>query len=203
MPAPLVFLDTETTGLSLSADIWEFAAIRREPDGTEDAIHMFIEHDQDKAAAMPDRFREDHDRRYNRFTAVSPAYAAGEIAAFTRPFAAGPAPHIVGAVPSFDTERLAILLRRVGIEPGWHYHLLDVEVMALGWLAGRDIQDGWEVTGWGAHLDLPMRSDDLSKACGVEPPTDADRHTAMGDAQWVMRWWDALTKDTALQARRR
>ena len=27
---PLVFMDTETTGLSLADDIWEFAAIRRE-----------------------------------------------------------------------------------------------------------------------------------------------------------------------------
>ena len=26
MPAPIVFLDTETTGLSLTDDIWEFAA---------------------------------------------------------------------------------------------------------------------------------------------------------------------------------
>lgn len=31
--APLVFLDTETTGLDLTDDIWEFSAIRRDPNG--------------------------------------------------------------------------------------------------------------------------------------------------------------------------
>ena len=35
MTAPLVFLDLETTGLNpRTDDVWEFAAIRREVDGS-------------------------------------------------------------------------------------------------------------------------------------------------------------------------
>lgn len=40
---------------------------------------------------------------------------------------------------------------------------------------------------------LPWSSDELSRACGVEPPPPADRHTALGDARWVMRWYDTIT----------
>lgn len=88
----LVFMDTETTGLSLDDDIWEFAAIRREEDGAEETTHLF--------------------------------------------------------------------LQRVGVAD---------------------------------EIGLPWKSDDLSRACGVEPPTEDERHTALGDARWVMRLYDAIT----------
>lgn len=35
MTAPIVFLDTETTGTTSVDQIWELAAVRRDPDGTE------------------------------------------------------------------------------------------------------------------------------------------------------------------------
>lgn len=38
----------------------------------------------------------------------------------------------------------------------------------------------------------PWRSDDLSRLCGVEPPTKEERHTALGDARWVKRWYDHI-----------
>ena len=63
--APLVFLDTETTGLDLTDDIWEFSAIRRDPNGIETGCGMFIEHSAEKAARLPERFRADLERRYN------------------------------------------------------------------------------------------------------------------------------------------
>jgi hypothetical protein len=88
--------------------------------------------------------------------------------------------HVVGAVPSFDTERLAKLMRRAGITPSWHYHLIDVENLAVGWLAAR-----------GETPSLPWRSDVLSKAVGVDPGNYA-RHTAMGDVQWVRDQYDAM-----------
>jgi len=197
--APLVFLDTETTGLALTDDIWEFAGIRVDPDGRETRLHLFIEHDPVKALAMPERFLADLIRRYDSDRAVSQIGAATLIHDFTSSGLGQVMPHIVGAVPSFDTERLALMLRRFGLVSGWHYHLLDIEVLALGWLLGRDVEDGGEVTQWGEHLALPMRSDDLSRACGVQPPTENDRHTAMGDTEWVKRWYEAITRDTALQ----
>jgi oligoribonuclease (3'-5' exoribonuclease) len=45
--------------------------------------------------------------------------------------------HLCGAVVSFDEERLRRLLRSMGVLPRWHYHLIDVEALAAGWLAGR------------------------------------------------------------------
>ncbi|WP_127516381.1 hypothetical protein [Nocardia sp. FDAARGOS_372] len=39
--------------------------------------------------------------------------------------------HIVGAVPNFDTECLAAMLRRHGLCPAWHHHLIDVEALAV------------------------------------------------------------------------
>lgn len=179
----LVFMDTETTGLSLDDDIWEFAAIRREEDGREERLHLFIEHSTRKCAQLPDSFRADHQARFPR-DAVAQEVAAGVIADFL----SEGRPHIVGAVPNFDTERLALLLARFGYKPGWHYHLIDVENLAVGYLEGRRSMSKAGIPA----LPLPWNSDDLSRTCGVEPPTD-ERHTAMGDVRWCMALYDAIT----------
>jgi hypothetical protein len=189
--APLVFLDTETTGLSLDDDIWEFAGIRREADGSEVELHLFIEHSTHKCRQLPDSFLLDHQRRFpasdeSRWhPKVTGRHRAAEL---IHGFTGIGRPHIVGAVPNFDTERLSLLLRSYGdVEPGWHYHLIDVENLAVGWIHG----------GINAAYDfdpppLPWRSDDLSRAVGVEPPGEGERHTAMGDARWAMRLYDRI-----------
>jgi len=41
----IVFMDTETLGLDPCAPVWEFAAIRRAPNGVEQQYHCFIDHD--------------------------------------------------------------------------------------------------------------------------------------------------------------
>ena len=33
----------------------------------------------------------------------------------------------------------------------------------------------------------------LAAAIGVPPAAAAERHTALGDARWAARWFDALT----------
>lgn len=177
MNVPLVFLDTETTGLSLEDDIWEIAAIRREPDGTERELHLFVEHDTDKCVQLPQSFRDDHRRRWvaNEDAAVTPGEAAREIRMFTEGC------HVVGAVPNFDTERLAAMLREEFLRPAWHYHLIDVENLAIGWLTAK-----------GGELELPWKSDALAELCGIPPIPTSERHTAMGDARWVRDWFDAI-----------
>jgi hypothetical protein len=30
------------------------------------------------------------------------------------------------------------------------------------------------------------------RACGVKPPTEQERHTALGDTRWAMRLYDAV-----------
>jgi DNA polymerase III epsilon subunit-like protein len=171
----LVFMDTETTGLALTDDIWEFAGIRREEDGSQTELHLFIEHDVTKCHNLPPSFHADHGARWDQGKAVSPGRAAHDIGDFM----AGA--HIVGAVPNFDTERISLLLRRLGYKPQWHYHLIDVENLAVGFLARA-----------GTKVSLPWDSDELSTKLGIDPPTDA-RHTAMGDALWAMAIYDRVT----------
>jgi hypothetical protein len=38
----------------------------------------------------------------------------------------------------------------------------------------------------------PWRSEELSRAVGVDPPEAAERHTALGDARWAMRLYDVV-----------
>ncbi|WP_307830769.1 hypothetical protein [Rhodococcus sp. KRD162] len=101
---------------------------------------------------------------------------------------------IVGAVPSFDTECLAAMLRRHNLCPAWHYHLIDVEAVALGYLSYRYLLDpGPGNIGPAEVLMPPVSSDKLSDLCDVKPPVGDERHTAIGDARWVQRWYDSLT----------
>ena len=77
--------------------------------------------------------------------------------------------HIVGAVPSFDASFLRQCMLTNGEAPTtWRYHLIDVEVLIAGKL--------------GIHA--PWKSDELSRALGMQPPNDEDRHTAIGDTRW-------------------
>lgn len=201
----LIFCDTETTGLALDDDIWEFAAIRREPDGTESQRWLFIEHDPAKCRQLPDSFLADHLRRWPRVsghagpcTGYAPVGLACTRADAARTIHALLADrcHIVGAVPNFDTERIARLLNAHGLEPGWHYHLIDVENLAAGYLARqwRGYTDSPnEEAAAHARLatSLPWDSDELSRAVGVEPMGD-ERHTAMGDARWARAIYDKI-----------
>jgi hypothetical protein len=181
----LLFLDTETTGLTLEDDIWEFAAIRRESDGSQFEHHYFLQHDTQKCVRLPEAFLADHQLRF-------PASHDGKWHPDTiRPWRLAEVlgqltddrPHVVGAVPNFDTERLERLAAREKYPaPRWHYHLIDVETLAVGRLCAEPINP----------IELPWDSDDLSRACGVEPPGEGERHTAMGDARWAMRLYDAI-----------
>lgn len=178
MSAPIIFMDTETTGLEHDADIWEFGAIRREVDGTETELHLFIEHDYERCHELPPLFFVDHARRYDPEKAATQQSAARLIAHFI----GTDRPHIVGAVPDFDTNRVARLLRKEGHNTInlWHHHIMCAEVLALGWLKAH-----------GQTFELPWISDDLSRALGVEVDEEG-RHTALGDARWAMRMYDAV-----------
>jgi hypothetical protein len=193
MTAPLCFIDTETTGVHPGRQVWEVAMIRREG-GRQQECDFFV--DVDLSAADP--FGLKVGGFYDRHPAgrwlsnqgggsivfprgrdsgqhVDRETAAYVVARFTH------GAHLVGAVPNFDAETLALLLREHGLTPAWHYHLVDVEALAVGALAAG-----------GQPPTLPWKSDDLSKMLGVEPPSDDERHTAMGDAQWAMRLYDAI-----------
>jgi hypothetical protein len=195
----LVFLDLETTGLLPVPEdhIWEFAAVRREPDGTESTFHCFVRHDLALAEQLPESFRADHDARYDQDLALSLC----ELVGLCKVVFAG-RPHVVGAVPNFDTERLAAVLAMHRLGPLWHYHIRDVETLARGWLHGRAAGAAGGRYGDAARARVALRdvdlddSDALSRACGVEPPT-VGRHTALGDVRWAMALHDSITGRSA------
>ncbi|OHU37321.1 hypothetical protein BKG79_17215 [Mycobacteroides chelonae] len=179
----IVFMDTETLGLDIDAPIWEFAAIRRNGEtGKDDArMHLFINHDPASwLSDLPEQFATDYRRRFTKARLLSRITPAENAADLISAFLTG-RPHIVGAVPSFDTQRISRqLLRPAGIPDPWHYHLIDVENVVAGYLAGR-----------GELFTPPWKSDQLSAAVGVDPEM-FDRHTAMGDVLWTRAQWDAV-----------
>lgn len=193
MTVPLCFLDTETDGVHQGRKPWEIAMIRREPDGTERTSWFFVDinlRTADPFGLKVGRFYDRHpvgiwlstpvevgEKCPNfRTDGVTDTWQAAQTVARMTHGA-----HIVGAVPNFDTEILATLLREHGLTPSWHYHLIDVENLAVGWLAAKDMQ-----------CNLPWKSDELMAAIGVEPATEDERHTALGDARWAMRAYDAV-----------
>lgn len=93
--------------------------------------------------------------------------------------------HLVGANPAFDAYRLERLLRQFDMLSTWHYHLVDIETLMLGWLARSN-------TGSGDMPTIPWKSDDLSKRIGVETPSGEERHTALGDARWAKRVYERI-----------
>lgn len=195
--APLVFLDTETDGVHPDRKVWEVAMIRCDDKGQREA-QFYVEIDLEtsdpfglKVGGFYDRHpmgrwlsghgrsflaHPEPDERSPDFVPASEA--ARRVARMTH------GAHLVGAVPNFDAEVLAGLLRAWFLAPAWHYHLIDVEAMAVGYLAGAD-------DGTGA-LRPPWKSDALSQAVGVEPPSEEEWHTAMGDARWAQRLYDAM-----------
>lgn len=249
---PIVFLDTETNGLHADRRPWEIAWIRREIDGTEtERCIQIADIDNTNAELKGLQIGRFHDRFQGGPKAAASLLvhstlvpreqrtlllewdAAIEIERATRDAI------IVGAVPNFDTEVLAAMLRRHRMCPAWRYQLVDVEALAAGWLAvnsaltppsealtekrseryakelqlvdaresgdlvkiqdaERAVADAMDAENqeWSrssaAFVAPPWRSDDLSRACGVEPPSEEERHTALGDARWVKRWYDHI-----------
>jgi hypothetical protein len=195
MSAPICFVDTETDGVHPGRLPWEIALIRRHEDGQQHEISFFVEIDLSTAdvyglkiggfyerhpvgraitlSGHPQNWNATTPDRGDYFTR---ARAAQLVARMTH------GAHVVGAVPNFDTHVLDPLLRENGLVPSWHYHLVDVESLAVGYAAAKGIE-----------ISLPWKSDDLSTAIGVFPPGEADRHTALGDARWARRLYDAVT----------
>ena len=195
MTAPLCFIDTETDGVHPDRKVWEVAMIRREG-RHEHETAFFVEIDLSTADPFGLKVGRFYDRHpLGRYLAgkgidmpepyddsheyLSAAEAARVVARYTH------GAHLVGAVPNFDAEVLARLLRDEFLTPAWHYHLVDVEALMVGALAGRGPANVTKVS-------PPWKSDNLSRAIGVEPPSEDERHTALGDARWAMRCYDAV-----------
>jgi DNA polymerase III epsilon subunit-like protein len=189
MTAPLCFIDTETTSLRPDRRAWEIGIIRRNADGTEEQQHWFIDADSldlgnaDLMSLKIGRFYERHPQMDTGISgeAFEEPEAMWAVESFTR------GAHLVGAVVSFDAEVLSARMRANGICPSWHYHLIDVEALVVGYLA----RTHHVKTGKHQLITPPWKSDDLSAELGITV-SDEDRHTALGDARWAMRIYDTV-----------
>lgn len=200
----ICFIDTETTGLDPDRHaIWEVALIT--PGGDEHVWQFPVsEMAADPFALNIGRYWDRHWGTGNEVPVLNAIYDAHNAKSRRKNFpdegrairadstwarrfrdlTAGC--HLAGAVISFDEERLRRLLHSLGVLHRWHYHLIDVEALAAGYLAsmahGLDNLD---------PLQLPWDSDALSAALGVTV-SDEDRHTALGDARWARAIYDAV-----------
>ena len=163
MTAPLIFCDTETTGLDPECDeVWEFAAIRREEDGSETRHHYYVRHMERLREHLPESFRADLESRFDSKVALARGAFKSLLGNVLRD-----KPRIVGAAPWFDAAFLAQY-----VTPCWSHRLIDVETLAAG-RAGR-LMDGLA---------------DAAASFGIENPA---AHSAMADAETAMRVYDAV-----------
>jgi DNA polymerase III epsilon subunit-like protein len=220
-PASLAFIDTETTSLRPDRRAWEIGLIVRDtvtvkhpnsPDTREprQTAHLFYVDIQDLDLGNADLFALNVGRFYERHPEMRYAnevekMMAGDVSKSRSEYAVMQdierltrGAHLVGAVVSFDADVLSTRMRAHGILPSWHYHLIDIEPLALGYQRGqlsreRDPTFPDDVHGPAVPLlGVPWRSDQLTEALGVKPSPDDDRHTAIGDAMWAMRMYDKV-----------
>lgn len=198
----IAFVDTETTGLHADRHpMWEVAVIIYDPATRTEQAAMTWQlalsgpqlADADPVALELNGF---HARYGQTCGLTSPVTAIEEIVAYI-----GTA-HLAGAVVSFDEERLRRLAWEAGVEPRWHYHLIDVEALAIGYLngvaAGRNAVAHPGSSSGGRVPDvarlLPWKSADLSRAVGVDPDSFDGKHEAEVDARWALAIYEAVTR---------
>jgi hypothetical protein len=183
-PPALVFFDTETTSLRPDRRMWDVAGVRREPDGKETEMQMFVQLDDldlgnaDHISLTIGKFHDRHPQM-GKAGRLGPQLGHGlthtefdvlqSLEVFTRDAI------IVGAVPNFDTEVAAARMRRHNLCPSWHYHLVDVETLAAGQLG----------------LRPPWSFDSILAAYGITVDEQL-RHTALGDAYLNVYLYDAV-----------
>lgn len=198
----IVFLDTETTSLSAeNGQVWEFAGIKCDEKTGEEIARTWFQIECELGEADPfslkiGKYRERFGLAgmwdplamfddYGKLVQTTEFPQNGEVvdkftaAILVEKFTRGT--HIVGNVISFDSERLERMMRAHFECPGWHYHVIDIEPIIVGYARAK-----------GTPFPLPYSSDELGAWLGVEGPSDELRHTAMGDADWVRRQWAAM-----------
>jgi DNA polymerase III epsilon subunit-like protein len=172
-----VFVDTEATGLDHRRhELTEVSWIVRFEDGSEIERCFFPEHTTDGADADALELTQ-HAARI----APQPKTPASEWLARFLEDAEDAV--LVGAVPDFDARHLERMCHKLGLEPSWDHHLLDVETLALPLIA-----------------DGPEAPRSLAKTCAaLGIPHDKDQaHGALYDARQAKlvfdRVWDVLAR---------
>jgi DNA polymerase III epsilon subunit-like protein len=179
----IVFVDCETTGLDADRhEVWEVGVV---VDGNVQSWLLPVRMElADPISLGIGRFHERHPQGNACKIDIHELTMLGD---FAEDFAAiTHGHHLVGALVSFDEERLRKLLLGQGYSPSWHYHIIDVEALMVGFLAAGRAGD---------DLSLPWKSEDLSRAVGVNPDQFA-KHTGVGDALWAKACYEAVMGTT-------
>lgn len=191
---PICFIDTETTCLGPHARPWEIAVIRRDPDGGQTEhlaqvayrLQTLPAHTDPKALHLAGWLFRGADGQYDYLESLNIAearrYDTEEDAARWLSRLLADEPILVGVGVHFDAAVLGAMFIRHGLEPEpWHYGILDLKAATWGALSDR-----------AQVVPLPLRSETLAAELDVVPPASEERHTALGDARWAARWFDAL-----------
>ncbi|HET8684995.1 MAG TPA: hypothetical protein VFM54_24445 [Micromonosporaceae bacterium] len=183
----LVFVDTETTSLRPDRRAWEVGLIvRDDAEGGQDDEYRWLVAGRDLDLGNADpfalrigRFHQRHPEFGQSWTGDPAPMPERQVLFMVERLTRGA--HLVGNIVSFDAEVLGARMRAHGILPSWHYHLIDIEAMVVGYLCARGERPG-----------LPWDSEALSSAVGVAPTPEWERHTALGDARWARDLYDAV-----------
>lgn len=177
MSARFIFLDLETTGLDSRYDQITEAAWITEMDI---ARHFIVKHDR-----LPHDWVLENTDYLTRIAPAKNKVLLGEVcmqlvrtvselkhAALVEDGDQHASVHVVGACPAFDDRFLRKSFQ--GNVP-YHYHVIDIEAMAMGALGHRE----------------PFSLKELRGALGI-PGENPAAHTALADAREVKIIWDAL-----------
>jgi len=187
------FIDTETDGLGPNRHVWEIGIITVDNASDNDEritrTHLFLPLDagrSDGQALSIGGYWKRHPSALaalaDKPTPATPVTTMHEAA--RRVLRATHGAVLVGVNPAFDAQSLERILRSAGLSPTWDYRLIDMRALAMGYLLGRR-----------ENVDELASSDDLSIRCGVAPPDETERHTALGDAEWARRWFFSIASD--------
>lgn len=178
-PTPtLVFIDTETTSLRPDRRAWDIGLVVRAPDEVDSEHQWFVgawELDLGNADVRALKIGGFYDRHPQGKRSDSYYLPGSELDVLLQVEQLTRDAILVGAVPNFDAEVLGTRMRANGIQPSWHYHLVDVETLAAGHRGFRP----------------PWGFDDILAAYGLTYD-EADRHTALGDARMARDLYDAI-----------
>ena len=166
-----VFIDTETTGLDFRRhELTEVSWIVRFEDGRELTRQFFPHHTTDGADEAALELTHYHER-------IAPQEKSPASEWLTCFLEDARGAILVGAVPDFDARHLEMTAHKLGLEPTWDHHLLDVETLALPLIA--------------PGPEAPRSLAKTCRALGI-PHDPEQAHGALYDAQQAMRAFDAV-----------
>lgn len=201
--ALLIFGDTETTGLNYfeTDEVWmiHLKAAFTGHKMHHDEFTRLVEVNPEKILQLPKKFQDLYEETWNdpalQHLKTDKYTCGNDLVEWLRK-AGGETMHFIAANPAFDSK----MIMQEFIPPDefftyFHYHMIDIEAFALGWLRNMEITTHEIIHSFIEDSEaviresfLPFRSDDLSKMLGVYQEGE-HKHEAISDTDWIIRMW--------------